>query len=149
MISYIFINYLAWNDGLWNLGQYRDFELPSTVASTLNYLCIFLLFILGPTKRRLSGDSEQPLSPSILPNKMSKVSKTTNHPPDCSHCLAIKKEEKDSRNDLFCLLLKEEMNNIQPCMRGRVYSRILFFLHSLEGKHSTEIPLVDSELNES
>lgn len=59
--------------------------------------------------------------------------------------MAIQREEKDQRNDIFTLLIKEEMKNIKPCMRARVYSRILVFLHSLEGKHSKDVPLTDSE----
>lgn len=38
------------------------------------------------------------------------------------------------------------MKNIEPCMRARVYSRIIGFLHSLEGKHSEDVPVTESEL---
>lgn len=59
--------------------------------------------------------------------------------------MAIQREEKDQRNDIFSLLIKEEIKNLKPCMRARVYSRILVSLHSLVGKHSKDVPVTDSE----
>lgn len=64
----------------------------------------------------------------------------------CSDCDIFKDVvSNDTRNEQFSRLLHEELHFIQPCMRTRVFSRILHFVHTIRNVHSSEIDLTESE----
>lgn len=69
---------------------------------------------------------------------------------NCTECELIKKTygaDQDSRNDFYSQLLNEELKLLQPCMRTRVYARILGFLANTKKYHTSEIELTDTEIN--
>lgn len=63
----------------------------------------------------------------------------------CSDC--VKFNNCVGRNEHFSRLLHEELQFIQPCMRTRVYAKILQFVDTIRNCHSSEMDLTDSEKN--
>lgn len=102
------------------------------------------------------GDnSERPGSPSLLfPPKTRKSTESKNIKEEtpgttiCSLCKLHDAAGEDKRNDMFSLLLREELKFIEPCMRSRIFGKIIFFLHQAKGHHTDDIELTDTEKNE-
>lgn len=65
-----------------------------------------------------------------------------NFKPECKPC---KMFGEDDRNECFTKLLLQELKYITPCMRSRVYVKILNFLNTIKNYHTQEIEVTDTE----
>lgn len=81
------------------------------------------------------------MSQSILLPQSKTKKKIKKEDLTCDDCKIVVDNigSEDKRNVLFGQLVAEEMNQIKPCLRTRIYGKILTFLDEAKGSHSSEI----------
>lgn len=105
--------------------------------------------IITDSKRRNSPDLDdtQTLYKAFLAKRVKRNLESTRQQEVNSEvrCPACDKYQDENRNQHFVNLLAEELAYIQPCLRTRIYVKMLAFLNSVKHCHSGEIELSDTE----
>ena len=79
---------------------------------------------------------------SRVSKKISKTGGAPNERPQCEICATF---GTDQRNEHFTHLILEELKYIAPCMRSRVYIKILNFLNTIKNCHTEDIDSTETE----
>lgn len=103
---------------------------------------------ISPTFLLDSEDwDDDKLSQSLLnPTKRMKNIQCPKPKTDCTAC-QNNEDTDNSRNQLFTQLLCEELNHLKPCLRTKIYAKILIFINNAKGCHTNEISLDSQEKN--
>lgn len=95
------------------------------------------------TQDQFEKQSRADLATRVLKN----VSKSIGAPntwPQCEKCAMF---GADQRNEHFTNLILEELKYTAPCMRSRVYVKILNFLNTVKYCHTQDIATTETEIN--